>query len=165
MICLNILNGRDKDFTFTGCGYTSPDPRLVSAAHNGQRLTLDYPPLNGKVMPDNVYRPRPGYCPSYSSYGQMTGGQISYYIDPNLAKPFIDELFVDANKPAYLDMYVDPMGTVKPHYLRHYCPDKLACPAQLTFIRDTIRNREDIMARALWKRNQSNYGILKMAGY
>lgn len=162
MIRLNTLTGRDPDFEFTGCGYTSPDPRLTSAAHDGQRLVLDRPPINGKVMPRDVYRSRPGYCPFYGSYAQIGGGQIGYYIDPTLARPFVSPLFVDPDKPTYLDMYVDPMGTVKPHYLRHYGPDPLACPAQLTFVRDTNRQREDIMARAIWKRNQTNYETLKM---
>lgn len=164
MIQLNTLSARDPDFTFDGSGYTSPDPRLISSAHDGQRLTLDYPPLNGKVLPNDVYEQRRGYCPFYNSYSQMTGGQIGYYIDPSLAKPFIGELFVDPNRPVFLDLFVDPMGSVKPHYIRNYGGDPLACPAQLTFIRDTIRHREDLMARALWKRNQTSYETLKMSG-
>ena len=164
MISLNILSGRDDDFTYNGYGYTSPDPRLISSAHNGQKLILDFPPLNGKVMAENVYKPKPGYCHTYSGYNKMTGGQIGYYIDESLAKPFISPLFVDPNKPTFLDMYIDPMGTVKPHFLRQPGHDPQHCKDQLTWIRDSTTNREDIMSKQLWKRNQNSYQVLKMYG-
>lgn len=160
MIQLNTLSNIDEDFTYFRGGYTSPDPRLVSSSHNGMRLQLDSPPINGKVSPKDVYNERCGYGPLYSNYSQIKGGQNKYYIDPQLAQPFIPQLFSSGTSVNMVQMYIDPMGTTKPHY----CREKLnkADGFCLSWMRDSTNHREDLMARQLQKRNQSNYEILKM---
>lgn len=165
MIQLNRL-GRDDDFTFCPdlCdgqgGYTSPDARLVSSGHNGVRLQLDTRPLNGKVKESDVYNNRPGYGPFYSNYSHIESGQNTYYIDPQLAQPFIPQLFSGGeNAVTLVDMYIDPMGTVKPHYCRAKINNSDGfC---LSWLRDSTNHREDLLARQLWKRNQSKYENLK----
>lgn len=164
MIRLNELSSIDDDFTYCRVrgGYISPDPRLVSAGHNGMRLQLDSPPINGKVRSQDVYKDRDSYGTFYSSYSQMKGGQNKYYIDPHLAQPFIPQLFSSGPAVNVMRIYVDPMGTSKPHYSREKL-DKNAgfC---LSWLRDSTNHREDLLARQLWKRNQSNYETLKMTG-
>lgn len=166
MIRLNNLASIDNDFTYccNACdgrgGYISPDPRLVSAGHNGVRMQLNEPPLNGNVSSQSVYKEKCGYEPFYSSYSQMKGGQNKYYIDPSLAKPFISEIFSSGPSAVYQDMYIDPMGTTKPHYYREKLDKNSGfC---LSWLRDSTNHREDLLARQLWKRNQSNYETIKM---
>ena len=150
MIRLNSLGNTDvTSLDERGC--INPDPRLVS---------LDSPPINGKVSPRDVYKERIGYGPVYSSYSRIKGGQNKYYIDPQLAQPFIPQLFSSGPAVNVMQMYIDPMGTAKPHYYREKLDKNSGfC---LSWLRDSTNHREDLLARQLWKRNQSNYEILKL---
>lgn len=147
--CSGCATGNQSDVV-----WTSPDPRLQSSAHNGTRITLDSPPLNGKLGPYEIYQDRPGYGSNYKDYTDINGGQISYYIDTQLAKPFISQNFTG---PAgvLLDNYYDPMGTYKPHYYR--LPERKCGNSCLSFIDDTNYHRQDLLSRQLWKRNQTSY--------
>lgn len=130
------------------------DPRLISPAHSGQRLTLDTIPLNGKVQiwdTSNIT----GYKPtSYNSYSHIQGGQNQYYYNKQLATPFINQLFVQPNAVVKQN-YIDPMDSYKPHYYRINTYDK----NNLTWITDSQFHREDLMSKQLWNRNQSNYQV------
>lgn len=159
---LNRLNAFDKDFSpgicegAPGCRsqplWTSTDPRLVSSAHSGQRLALDGPPINGKVHLQDVPKDRPRYKGVYNSYSDIGGGQIRYYIDKELAVPFVPQLFV---KPGLVrgEDYIDPMGSCKPHYYRASLDTKNC----LNWIRDSQFHREDLMSKQLWNRNRTSY--------
>lgn len=127
------------------------DPRLVSAGHSGQRLTLDAPPLNGTVKMSDVYGVRPGYRTVYDSLADVGAGQIRYYYDGRLGVPFIEPLF-DATPVVLKENYVDPMGSYKPHYYRNRY-DVSGCG--LTWLADTQLHREDILAANRWRRNQT----------
>jgi hypothetical protein len=166
--CLNLnsLTSFDKDFTPAICErkevWTSPDPRLQSSAHNGTRLVLDSPPLNGKLSQNEVYQPRTGYNMRYPNYTAIKGGQITYYIDPKLAKPFLHQLFTGP-MAMVMDEYRDPMGTYKPHYCLEQLKSGESCP-NLSWIQDSQYHRQDLMARQLWKRNQTDYQTRFIAG-
>jgi hypothetical protein len=172
LILLNNLSAQqDKDFTLTPLGkYTSTDPRLISSGHNGQTLTLDRPPYNGKVDFNNfeeVYKSRPAYDHfEKATYGAFANGQIQYYIDPTLATPFIPEIFSCGSSCYYTpEPYIDPMGSVKPHY-NLWLGNKGQAPLQgpvteLTWITDSTAHRESIMASQQARRNQERYDIQK----
>lgn len=169
----NLSAQRDPDFTLTPpCKYKSTDPRLLSSGHNGQVLTLDQPPYNGKVdfnTFDEVYKSRAAYD-HYEKvdYAAFTNGQIQYYIDPTLATPFIPEIFSCGNYT--LEPYVDPMGSVKPHYnlsLKNkgqasLCGNEIRPADELTWITDSTAHRESIMASQQARRNQERYDIQKI---
>ena len=180
-IRLNKLSSFDPDFspypcTAEGRGaggpnnpscvpevWVSPDPRLISPIRGGQRLALNAPPINGKVKPADIYNKRPGYTlpPSYPSFQCITNGQIRYYINKNLAKPFISTLFTTPAKAIKYN-YVDPMGSCKPHHIRCPTDNPNTC---LSWINDSQMHREDLMSRQLWRRNQSNYGVNKICNH
>jgi len=174
----NLSTQRDPDFTLTpDCKYTSTDPRLISSGHNGQVLTLDQPPYNGKVdfnTFDEVYKSRPAYDHyEKANYAAFTDGQIQYYIDPTLATPFIPEIFSCGPLCYYTpEPYVDPMGSDKPHYNiwlankgqapLHGCGSEVRPSDELTWITDSTAHRESIMASQQARRNQERYDIQKI---
>lgn len=168
----NLSAQRDPDFTLSSNGtYTSADPRLISSGHNGQVLTLDQPPYNGKVdfnTFDDIYKSRPDYDHyEKADYEAFTNGQMQYYIDPTLATPFIPELF---GHGCYYtpEPYVDPMGSVKPHYnlclanKGQACHNEVRPFDELTWITDSNAHRESIMAGQQARRNQERYDIQKI---
>lgn len=154
-IRLNNLCCYDRDFEPTKCSgcihgkvstvWTSTDPRLVSSGHSGQRLVLDSPPRNGKeVCPqENLYR----------NYGDITLGDVSYYIDKQLATPFLPQLFTGMKNLVMKEEYVDPMGSYKPHY--YICQeDTNNC---LSWLKDSQFHRQNLMASQVWRRNQTDF--------
>lgn len=152
---MNSLNNLDVS-------YLPVDPRLISAGHSGQRLLLCEPTLSGKVCLDDA---KTGF---YGNYSDIRAGNILYYTDDDLMKPFVSYagIFPPTTSVEYED-YIDPNGIRKPHYRRllnsgeldgkctYGCREKLE-PGCLTFVRDTNRVRSDLIASNLWKRNQQN---------
>lgn len=165
---LNRLQSYDTDFSPKACDnpscvspiWASPDPRLFSAIR-AQRLALDSPPLNGKVRISNVYDDRYVYnIPiQYPSFQSITNGQLRYYVSKDLTKPFIDPLFATPSYGVIKHMYVDPMGSCKPHYERYSTNEPNTC---LSWINDSQLHREDLMGKQLWRRNQNDYGVNKL---
>lgn len=159
MYALNKLSSLDQDFTPVFCNgktmWTSPDPRLQNSIRNGMRLVLDALPLNGKIDPNCVYNGFDGnnYKGFYNNYSDINNGQIRYYIDSQQAVPFIPQLF---NTPSTIavDNYIDPMGTVKPHY----CQENKQSH-KLSWLRDSQNHRQDLLTRQMWKRNQSDWQV------
>ena len=149
MYALNSLQSYDFTASFS-------DPRLISSAHSGQRLVLDAPPLDGGTPMSQVYACRPGYRMNYSNYGDIGGGDVSYYYDASIGQPFIEPLF--DNRAAFIKVdYIDPMGTLKPHYYRNAND---SCGKGLTWLEDSQRQRNDLIASQLWQRNQSDALLL-----
>ena len=144
MYALNSVNNYDFQSSFS-------DPRLISAAHSGHRMLLDAPVRNGDVPMKDVYSHRPGYSMNYADYSDIGGGDIIYYYDIDIGVPFIKPLFDPS--PVSKSEYIDPMGTYKPHYYRD--PNKV-CGRGLTWLQDSQYQRDDIIARQIWKRNQSD---------
>lgn len=146
MYALNSLTGYDYLSAFS-------DPRLISAAHSGQRLTLDAPVRNGTVAMATVYDDRPGYNTNYDDFHQIRGGDILYYYDSSIGVPFIKPLFEEGR---FLKTnYIDPMGTIKPHFERPAADNVCGKGGGLTWLRDSQYQRADIMSRQIWNRNQT----------
>lgn len=147
--------------------YTPDDPRLKI---DGRYLQLDGPVLNGMVKMKDVYNYRPGYKYIYNSYKDIGGGQITYYLNPELNQPFIPQLFNDGTYPmtsniVLIDPYIDPMGNVKPHYYRvpgYNSPMSSASSPHygLSSISDKNEHIRDLMSKQLAKINQSKQMLL-----
>jgi len=159
--CINTFNNLeyfDTDFErVPNSGnkilYTSTDPRLVSSAHNGQRILLDSIPLNGKVQVWETDKIK-SYDSVYNSYKDIKGGSNTYYYDKYLAVPFIPQLFSERSIQKH--DYIDPMDSFKPHYT--YCTTTDG-KHSLTWLRDSTFHREDLMSKQIWNRNQTNYEV------
>lgn len=135
---MNMLNVLDKSYVY--------DQRLVSAGHSGQIMTFCEPTLSGKMCMDDVST---GY---YGDYSDIRAGNVQYYTDRSVMRPFVDGVFAPTVAVKYHD-YVDSNGIVKPHYTRLLGFERPTC---LTFISDTQRSRDDLIAANLWRRNQQN---------
>lgn len=139
---MEFLNSLDKS-------YLIEDPRLISAAHSGQKLLICEPTLSGKVCLDDV---KTGF---YGNYNDIRAGNISYYVSEDSTRPFISYggMFPNSLKIRY-ENYIDSNGINKPHYIINepQCVQNIAC---LKSISDTNNVRSNLLASNMWKRNQS----------
>lgn len=152
-----INQGYANDFVKVGNAYTSYDPRLISAFHNGQRLMLNTIPADQSIKMKDIYT-NP-YAPNfqartYNNYKNVAAGDITYYVDSSVDVPLFAPVYT---KTAIIsvDDYVDPMGTPKTHYIRTPLTRdnpitnraKQYYSTGLSFLEDTNEFREDLMNR------------------
>jgi len=182
---LNTLIGYDDDFTSlyhkdcqrfcSNPSYVSSDPRLKHMGHNGETITLDALPRNGKVpikciatRQTNTPKAYPSTTPYITGWTNqddayipnpapdVAQGDILYYYDEELSMPFINQLFIEPST-VIKDIYFDPMGTYKPHYYKiPLCAGSNNC---LSWIKDSQFHREDLMSKQIWNRNKNNFGV------
>lgn len=152
MEIINPFTCDNFDRTFSkqesGC-WTNDDPRLISGAR-GTRLELNRPPLLGLNNHD------PKSC-KYKSYDEIKIGQVMYYQRDDFRNVYFNPLFSD-QAIVKKNMYRDPMGNIKPSFIREstlHSHDN----NRLTWLRDTQWQRNDIISKQMWERNQSRYGI------
>lgn len=173
----SLTNKYATDFSITSCTlpkyqgscpkeqYTSLDPRLVSAGHMGQRQTLDIPPVDPKVKMDTllVDNNLDNYGQNYKNYEDIKEGNILYYIDHTIEDAYFRPNFtIPSNINAFV--YKDPMGSFKPQYNRKpvSCRNVLDSKSNhyeggLSWMADSLEQREDIMSLQMSKRNQQRY--------
>lgn len=147
-----------------GAGFASTDPRLVSAAHSGQVLTLDRPPIDASMRLSKIDTDPKlnGYGQCYKNYSDVDAGQVTYYVNKEREDPFYPPVF---STPAYTvgEMYQDPMGALKPQYNRYTgipqgpCNDQECYDGCLSWIQDSSGHREDIISKQMRKRNEQRY--------
>lgn len=99
--------------------YTSPDPRLISIYHGGQKLALDRPPLDPNIKLKDIYtdKSNKNYKNIYKDYADIKGGQIMYYIDKSIEDDLFQPVFENASNVTG-QIYKDPMGGTYPEYER-----------------------------------------------
>jgi hypothetical protein len=145
--------------------YTSPDPRLISAAHNGQVLTLSTPPISGDVNLNTLLDDTnlDHYGQRYKSYRDVNAGQILYHIDKSREDPFNYPNFTTSATATGV-VYKDPMGGIKPKYTRtpliennHLGPTRDNYEGGFSWMEDSSNFRQDIMALQMRKYNQERY--------
>lgn len=145
--------------------YASTDPRLISASHGGQVLTLDRPPIETQPRLNTIATDTKlnDYGKGYRTYSDINAGQIMYYVDKSIQDPFFEPNFTTSAR-AYGTLYRDPMGAFKPQYDREplISPDHLntmkdSYGGGLSWIKDSMEHREDLMARQSRKRNQERW--------
>jgi hypothetical protein len=130
------LNRLDKSY-FKDPRTYSPDGRMMIFASDA---------LNGKVCLNDI---NTGY---YDKYADIRAGQITYYIDSEVQRPFPSQLF-QSNQSINED-YIDPNGIHKPHHRLLIGDDSSSC---LSFVKDTQAFRNDILASYMWRRHQEEY--------
>lgn len=135
---MDIINRLDKSII--------SDPRTISAGHSGQRMVFSEPALSGKVCLNDV---KTGF---YRDHSDIRAGYITYYVDRQIMKPFVSQIFAPTLAVEFED-YVDANGIPKPHYKRLAGLERQPC---LSFISDTQRSRDDLVASNMWRRNQQN---------
>lgn len=131
--------------------YISNDPRLRDPRRGGDVYPVSIPPLDGSqpFVPSD-------YRNNYNNYSDVRSGQINYYIDKSIENAYYNPVFVN-NRKVNGQVYVDPMNNEKPHYYRQCKFFDESDGYNLSWLRDTQEQREDIIASQMAKNNQSRY--------
>ncbi len=145
--------------------YAGFNPILVDGMR-AQRLMLDRPHYTGEIAVGNVCNDKiyskhlRNYGKHYTSYKDITGGQIQYWVSPSSKNAYVEPVFCT---PALVDhsLYVDPMGNVKPEYNRltsaQYDWDKCNQDSCDSFTHDQLEFRQELMEKQMRKRNQQEW--------
>jgi len=134
--------------------FNNLDPRLRNNV-TGQFLSIDRPPYitihqDGNYNNGNFY-----YDPkTKSTYSLIDKGNIFYYSDNQTCFPFPKQSFNSDSIITKNLEYMDPMDNNRPQY--NFIPIK-DNKNGLSFINDTIKNREELMALQRRKYNESKY--------
>ena len=89
------------------------------------------------------------------NYADLYGGSITYYVDEQFTKNLYEPLFTIKSNVSK-ELYVDPMGSKKPHYSREPLTVNHRNVSDYSFDRDQISFREDIMQSNMAQMNQRN---------
>lgn len=158
----------DTGFQKIKCGnktvYVSNDPRLIDSAR-GQVIPLDLPPDDGSVKLSEVYTdPRlKEYGKFYKNYSDISAGQITYYTNNSIEDAFFRPVFTTS---AYdmKSLYQDPMSAMRPQYDRfpiknndHVTSKKTNYQYNLSWMDDSVEQREDIISRQMRKQNEQKW--------
>jgi len=148
----------DIDFEKIHENYVSLDPRTFDSPR-AQRLTFDVPPFQsyGTQPQQNVYDLKTNHIGYYKNYESINGGDIIYYTDLDNDEPNGGPQFFI---PAYTlpEILVDPMGSVKPYYIRVPMFQKNNNLYEYSFDQDQCEFREDLIALQQQGSNTSNFG-------
>ena len=145
--------------------YRSNDPRLISASHGGDILTLDNPPIDSEISLDKIYTDKNlnNYGKSYNTYSDINAGQITYYIDKSIQDSFFSPLFSTPISSKGI-LYRDPMGAFKAQYERELFitndpinTDKKYYKGGLSWIEDSQEHREDLLSKQMSKHNSQRW--------
>ena len=144
--------------------FYNSDPRLISVSHRGQPLLLDRPPIQSSMKEIAKSERLNGYGQKYKSYSDINAGQIAYIIDKSIQDPYFSPNFNNSSIVTK-SLYQDPMGALKPRYLR--VPFRDANPIGqplrnnyvgcLSFMEDSLEQRENIMASQMSVHNQQRF--------
>ena len=145
--------------------WVSMDPKLISASHGGQSLTLDRPPIDGTIPLNSVYIDKnlDNYGKSYKSYSDINAGHITYYIDKSIRDPFFGPVYSNPSLTTGM-LYRDPMGAFRPQYERYPIDTsdqinskKCSYNGGLSWIEDSQEHREDIISKQMRKHNEQRW--------
>lgn len=126
--------------------YYPYDGRVVDVARN-IKMVLDKPAIVGAVDQNLVSTiDNSNYMANYRTYEDIKNGQISYYVNKDVSQPFDGDVYTI---PSYVSktLRVDPMGSVKPEYIKTPITSTLHHLSRDQATRDELSFREDIMSR------------------
>lgn len=153
-----------------GCGggklFYSPDPRLISASHNGQVTLLDNIPVddNVRLADINTDKSLDNYGQNYKTYSDINAGQIMYYYDEEKSGPFFKPNFT-THALSVGTLFRDPMGAFRPQYNRYQeMNNPITHPEScfpngcgLSALSDSSYHRQDLMSLQMRKRNEQRF--------
>ena len=171
---LNRLSAQDynPDFYKVNCPegnpvYFAQDARLFDSRRNNL-IKLNRPPFssnffttNNDMIPEDyytIYQPKFNEFGAkiYQGYGDIKTGDILYYVDHELEDTYIQPNFTIPSQVEGV-LYKDPMGALKPTYVRKNVQQPDGNYNKLSWIRDSAMHREDIMAGQMAQMNQTRW--------
>lgn len=147
--------------------YFAQDARLFDSRRNSL-IKLNRPPYssnffttNNDMIPEDYYSI---YQPSfdqfgakvYSGYGDIRTGDITYWIDRETEDAYHQPNFTIPSQVEGV-LFKDPMGGIKPTYVRKVVQKPDDSYNKLSWIRDSAMHREDIMASQMSQINQERW--------
>ena len=171
----SVQNKYSKDFDKISvdgkCVYvtSTPDGSVKSNMHNGQNTLVDVPYRDSGIYLNEMGRiytdkSLDKYKTGYTNYNEIMGGDIFYYVNKQNEDPFFSPVFSsnsDYNTTSV--MYKDPMGGLKPQYIRHSnkqsnkINDRNSFEYSLSWIEDSNEYREDLLAMRIQKLNENRW--------
>lgn len=144
-------------------GWISKDSTTLDA-QKAVRMCLDSVPMNSYQKDMWSIYDKNSDINRYKSiyyYREDLPGQIQYYIDPEMTKPFFSPLF-PKNTEALGAVYIDPMNNTHYDFRRSNgsCGEKqpLNCnDCEIAEFRDLQEHREDMLANIMRTRNRREY--------
>jgi hypothetical protein len=144
-------------------GYTAKwDARLSDPARGTVHMTLDRAPYQARdrgtyTNPEIYTKEYDQISPKiYGDYSQINNGQIRYYHDQQEDDPYFSPNFVTRQNVDYI-LFKDPMGSIKPEYIRNSLNFTNRNFSKDSFTRDSTQFREELMERQMRVRNQQRY--------
>lgn len=155
------VQNKDIDYVKIHDAYASLDPRTYDSPR-AQRLLLDTPPKlsQGTIPQENLYDIKTNRTGFYDNYQSIYGGDITYYTDIENDMPHADPPF---SIPAHTEptLLIDPMGGVRPYYLRTPIFEKNNFLYPYSFDQDQCEWREDLIALQQQKINSRQFGAFQ----
>lgn len=141
---------------------TVPDDRLYDTSRN-YNMTLDVPPIQVyyDLKRDNVDGKEElrDYGRKYKDYESVSGGEIQYYIDKDIADPFFSPVYGMPSKSVGR-VWKDPMGETKVQFEKDFDNSRMTRTGILSSIEDTTKHRDDIIARQQRTHNERRYDLV-----
>jgi len=150
-----------------GTVYFAQDARLFDPRRNSL-LKLNRPPYssnffttNNDMIPEDyysIYQPKFDQFGAkvYEGYGDIKTGDINYYISHETEDAYNRPNFTIPSQVQGV-LYKDPMGALKPTYVRKVVQKPDGNYNKLSWIRDSAMHREDIMAGQMAQMNQQRW--------
>jgi len=139
---------------------SSNDSRLISPLRGPEHQDLDRPPWTGNVRLKDIYDEKyTNYGKNYTNYKDIHSGQIMYYLDKDLDPPFSLPVYTIRSN-VQTDVFKTPMGGVWPQYTKVPTTQNSRYVSPQQFTRDTVYQREDIMALQQARHNRERYGAM-----
>lgn len=139
------------------------DPRLRDA-RTGQLLKIDATPHTGSVNMGNIYDEHlRGFGKNYTSYLDVNGGQIQYYV-PLQDVEAVHRPNYTLNSTTMQTIRQDPMGGLIPEYHREPVANGNRYASNYQDTRDQLKFREDIMDGLMYRQRKENYGLMWSSG-
>ena len=168
-VAKDFIRVDDRACELPGHAYTSEDARLKNPRTGNIPLELDKRPMDmglKNLRTDDIYRNNcKDWKTGYSNYKDINKGQITYYVDHEIAQPFTHPIFENtAAVMGYVN--VTPMNTMNAEYERRplkcrNCLETNMCRCDylggLSWIEDSNEHREDLISRQLWDRNKNKW--------
>lgn len=138
---------------------TAYDPRLIYPLRGSVTQQLDSIPYSGEVRLKDIYDEKyTDYGKHYKNYTDIHAGQYMYYLDKDIDPTYSLPVYT-VRSQVNSEVYQTPMGSLWPRYPKVPTTkdSKYLSPQQFT--RDTVRNREDLMALQMARFNREKYPL------
>ena len=138
---------------------TAYDSRLIYPLHGSVTQQLDSIPYTGEVRLKDIYEEKyTDYGKHYKNYSDIHAGQYMYYLDRDIEPTYSLPVYT-VRSQVNSEVYQTPMGSLWPRYPKVPTTKDSRYLSPQQFTRDTVKNREDLMALQMARFNREKYPI------